>query len=174
MILITAAAGQTGTRVSAYLIERKIPVRGLVRNRRSAMKIERLGAESLVGDLRDPASLAAAMKGVSKIYHIAPSLTANEHEMGRLVISAALNAGVQHFVLHGVIAPYLQHINVEELNQVRAMFIDYDLYGMPAGNEKVLSMILGRLAGSYLQFVQKLAKGGGQAGLITDYRSTVR
>lgn len=306
MILITAAAGQTGTRVINHLIKRKIRVRGLVTNCRSAMKIERLGAEALVGDLRDPTALAAAMKGVSKIYHIAPSLTTKEHEMGQLVVSAALNAGVRHFVLHGVIAPYLQHINYhwakervqfdlyrsgmpytvllpanfmqnvswtwpsivekgrwelpystskkltwvdlddvaeaaarvlsssgyeygtyelcgsesflsrdeiaalmtsalgrtvravktdideylalartqpffermrpEELNQIRTMFIDYDLYGMPAGNEKVLSMILGRPAGSCLQFVRKLAKGSGQAGqagLITDYRSTV-
>jgi uncharacterized protein YbjT (DUF2867 family) len=306
MILITAAAGQTGTRIISHLAQRKLPVRGLVTNRQSALKIEGLGAEAVVGDLRDPKSLAIAMSGVTKVYHIAPTLTVNEHAMGQAVISAAQNAGVRHFVLHGVIAPYLQHINyhwakqliqfdlyrsglaytvllpanfmqnvswtwpaiaregrwelpystskkltwvdvddvaeaaanvltqpghdygtyelcgsqsylsrddiaklmsaalgrdvtavktdvdvylnaarsqpffarmaADELDQIRAMFVDYDSYGMPAGNPNVLSMLLGRPAGSYQDFVAKLARrphGDREGSLITDYSGTV-
>src|SRR5882757_5181570 len=124
MILITAAAGQTGTRIISHLAARKLAVRGLVTNRRSALKVESLGAEAVIGDLRDPKSLATAMSGVTKLYHIAPTLTVNEHDMGKMVISAAMNAGIQHFVLHGVIAPYLQHINYHWAKEL----IQFDLY----------------------------------------------
>lgn len=298
MILVTSAAGQTGTRLLSQLSQRGVEVRGLVTNATSAKKVQDLGAEAVFGDLRDLDALRAAMRGVERVYHIAPTLTVREHEMGQGVIAAAQAAGVQHFVLHGVIAPYLQHINYhwakqqiqldlyrsglpytillptnfmqnvswtwpliakegrwelpystsrrltwvdvddvaeaaanvltqeghefgtyelcgtdaylsrdeiaqlmsnalgrrviavksdveeylaaarrqpffervseEELDQIRAMFIDYDRFGMPAGNGKVLSMLLGRPAGSYEQFVQKLAVGS-RSSLITDY-----
>jgi uncharacterized protein YbjT (DUF2867 family) len=306
MILITSAAGQTGTRIISHLVERKMLVRGLVTNQASARKIESLGAEAAIGDLRDPTSLESAMKGVAKIYHIAPTLTVNEHDMGKTVIAAAAKSGVGYFVLHGVIAPYLQHINYhwakeliqfdlyrsglaytvllptnfmqniswtwpmiaqkgrwelpysttkkltwvdvddvaeaaanvltqpgheygtyelcgtdaflsraeiaalmskalgrdvvavksdpdaylaaarkqpffarvsnDELNQIRAMFVDYDLYGIPAGNPKVLSMLLGRPAGTYEQFLANLSKrdtSDPRSSLITDYSSVV-
>jgi NAD(P)H dehydrogenase (quinone) len=289
MILVTSASGQTGTRLIAQLVRRGMPVRGQVVRPQSAQKIAALGATPVVADLRDAAAMGAAMHGVDRVYHIAPSLAYKEHEMGKVVLAAARDAGVQHFVLHGVMAPYLQHLpfhwakecmqvdlyrsgipytvlmgtnymqniswtwpaivergewilpystekrltwldlddaaeaaaNVlteqghdyasyelcgtdsflsraeiaammsralgkpvravkigideylaearampffsrfreEEIGQIRAMFIDYDAYGLPAGNSKVLSMLLGRPAASYAQFLERLAQG---------------
>jgi uncharacterized protein YbjT (DUF2867 family) len=298
-ILVTAAAGQTGTRLVRLLTQRGAQVRGLVTNESSANKIRSLGATPFLGDLRDAASLRTAMSGVQKVYHIAPTLSYDEHAMGRSVVKEAQAAGVEHFVLHGVIAPYLQNINyhfakeliqwdlyrsgmaytvllptnfmqniswswrtiaeegrwelpydidkkltwvdlddiaeaaanvltepghqygtyelcgtdaflsrrniadlmtqvlgtriaavktgideyleryrnspffarttTEELDQIREMFIDYDKHGMPAGNPKVLSMLLHRPAGSYRDFLVKLNRSEAAAAGITNY-----
>ncbi|MBC7781439.1 MAG: NmrA family NAD(P)-binding protein [Proteobacteria bacterium] len=304
MILITSAAGQTGTRIIRLLVARGAAVRGFVQSEASADKVRALGAQAFRGDLRDAQALGDAMRGVERLYHIAPTLSFREHEMGRGVVDAAVRAGLRHFVLHGVMAPYLQNINyhfakeliqwdlyrsglpytvmlptnymqnvnwtwptivergewqlpydperrltwvdlddlaeaaanvltepdhaygtyelcgsnsflsrveiarlmsnalgrevravkvpveayldacrrmpffsrmrTEELDQIRAMFTDYDEYGMPAGNAKVLSMLLGRPASSYAQFLQRLAeawrKGAGAGGsALTHY-----
>jgi NAD(P)H dehydrogenase (quinone) len=128
-ILVTAAAGQTGTRLIRLLVQRGAQVRGLVTKRSSAEKVQSLGATPFVGDLRDAQALGDAMKGVSKVYHIAPTLSYDEHAMGRIVVEAAQAAGVEHFVLHGVIAPYLQNINYHYAKEK----VQWDLYrsGMP-------------------------------------------
>jgi hypothetical protein len=55
--------------------------------------------------------------------------------------------------------PFFQRFRDEEVEQIRAMFVDYDTYGLPAGNSRVLSMLLGRTAGSYAQFLERLARG---------------
>jgi len=274
-------------------------VRGLVTKAESAKKVESLGGTPFMGDLRDGAALRVAMKGVQKVYHIAPTLSCDEHTMGRIVVQAAQAAGVKHFVLHGVIAPYLQNINYhyakekiqwdlyrsgmaysvllptnfmqniswswttiaregrwelpysvdkkltwvdlddvaeaaanvltepgheygtyelcgmnaflsrreiaammtreldtnvvavktgieeyleryrsspffarstpEELEQIREMFIDYDKYGMPAGNPKVLSLLLHRPATSYRDFLAKLNRPEAAPAGITSY-----
>lgn len=288
MILVTSAAGQTGTRLIPHLVKRGARVAGYVKRAESARLVASLGAEARQGDLRDVSALAEAMSGVRTVYHIAPTLTFQEHEMGRVVLDAARRAGVERIVLHGVIAPYLQNINYHfakelvqwdlyrsglaytvllptnfmqnvnwtwpaiaehgewplpydpekkltwvdlddvaeaaanvlteeghdygtyelcgsdsflsrseiarlmsaalgrpvratkipvddyfaryrsmpffarmtprELDQIKAMFVDYDQYGMPAGNARVLSMLLGRPAASFAQFVERLAK----------------
>jgi uncharacterized protein YbjT (DUF2867 family) len=298
-ILVTAAAGQTGTRLVRLLAQRGADVRGLVTKAFSAEKIQSLGATPYHGDLRDADALRAAMKGVQKVYHIAPTLSYDEHSMGRIVVDAAKAAGVEHFVLHGVIAPYLQNINYhyakekiqwdlyrsgmaysvllptnfmqniswswstiaregrwelpycadkrltwvdlddvaeaaanvltepghefgtyelcgthaflsrreiaammteelgtnvvavktgideyleryrnspffarttpEELDQIREMFVDYDKHGMPAGNPKVLSMLLHRQATSYRDFLAKLNRPEAAPSGITNY-----
>lgn len=66
--------------------------------------------------------------------------------------------------------PLFARMNEEELAQIRAMFVDYDNYGMPSGNAKVLSMLLGHPAGNYVNFLERLAKAPPRsAGLITSY-----
>jgi NAD(P)H dehydrogenase (quinone) len=298
-VLITAAAGQTGTRLTRLLVQRGVRVRGLVTKSSSAEQVMRLGGEPCIGDLRDAEALQKAMHGVDKVYHIAPTLSYDEHAMGRLVLAAAQAAGVRHFVLHGVMAPYLQNINYhyakeklqwdlyrsgmpysvllptnfmqniswswptiardgrwelpydvdkkltwvdlddvaeaaanvltepghelgtyelcgshaflsrreiaalmtselgrtvqavktdadgyleryrrnpffarttqQELDQIREMFVDYDRHGMPAGNPKVLSMLLHREAGSYREFLAKLNRADDGASAVTNY-----
>lgn len=129
-ILITAGAGQTGTRLIRRLKARgATDVRALVTRDASANAVASLGATPVFGDLRDAQALAGAMRGVEKVYHIAPTLTFDEHAMGKGVVDAARHAGVSHFVLHGVMAPYLQNINYHFAKEQ----IQWDLYrsGMP-------------------------------------------
>ncbi|MXW19176.1 MAG: NAD(P)H-binding protein, partial [Gammaproteobacteria bacterium] len=60
LVLVAGATGGTGSLVVAELIEQGYPVRAFVRS--TAKAVERLGAdvEAVVGDLKDPASIAAA------------------------------------------------------------------------------------------------------------------
>lgn len=288
MILVTSASGQTGIRIVRHLAQRGQPVRGHHVRPESAQKIAQAGGIPVMGSLRDPAAVRSMMRGVERVYHIAPSLAYKEYEMGTVVLNAAKEAGVRHFVLQGVVAPFLENLpfhwdklrlhrdllrsgmpytvimgtnymqniswtwsaivergewilpyspdvkltwldledaaeaiaNVltqpgheyasyeiagtdsflsraeiaammskmlhkpiravkidineylaearkspfferfreEEVDQIREMFVDYDKYGLAAGNSKTLSMLLGRPAGSYAQFLERLAK----------------
>ena len=72
-ILVTAAAGHTGTPTALQLLELGYPVRALVR--RTDARSDRLreaGAEIQVGSLADPADLARALVGVKRAYFCPP------------------------------------------------------------------------------------------------------
>ena len=58
-ILVIGATGQQGRATVQHLLERRWPVRALVRDPRSAAatEIEKAGASLIVGDLDDPMSL---------------------------------------------------------------------------------------------------------------------
>ena len=293
-ILITAASGQTGTRLIKQLVSKGHMVRAMVTRPTSADVVAALGAEPTIGNAWNPQDLLRAMDGMDSVYHIAPTFTYDEPALGKLLIDAALKSKLQHFVLHGVMAPYLDNINYhwakmliqrdlyrsglnytvllptnfmqnvswtwpliakqnkgplpysidqkltwvdledvvsaaaavltepghefgtyelsgkdaylsrreitelmsqalgrkieavqetpddylkhartqpfferfsdKEVNQILAMFDDYDRYGMPAGNPKVLEMLLGRPAASYKDFVARLVSASGVQG----------
>ncbi|WP_242336644.1 MULTISPECIES: NmrA family NAD(P)-binding protein [unclassified Anaeromyxobacter] len=72
-ILVTAAAGHTGTPTALQLLERGYPVRCLVR--RVDARSERLrdaGAEVVVGSLTDPADVERALEGAQRAYLCPP------------------------------------------------------------------------------------------------------
>ena len=129
MILITGASGQTGTRLVKLLRARGEAVRGLARSAASASHLAALGAEPVEGDMRDATVLRAALRGVECVYHIAPSLAADEEALHRTVIDAAKAAGVRHFVLHGAIAPFLEDVNFHWAKLKAALFLFQS--GMP-------------------------------------------
>nr|WP_051393752.1 NmrA family NAD(P)-binding protein [Glycomyces arizonensis] len=130
MILVTGATGSTGRYLVRQLKERGTAFRALVRDR---AKGEALGAipaqgdrtandriptdhganrraegghavsEYAIGDFDDPASLAAAMVGVDRVFLASPGAQAVEGEQPmirweRNVIDAAKDAGVQYIV----------------------------------------------------------------------------
>jgi uncharacterized protein YbjT (DUF2867 family) len=64
MILVTGATGNVGSEVLKFLTEKRQPVRGLVRSRRSLPG----GAEAVVGNLDDAASLKAAAEGARGVF----------------------------------------------------------------------------------------------------------
>ena len=95
-------------------------MRALIRNPARARDLDAGGIELVMGDLRDPASLAAAVSGVEIVYHIAAIYrsarlstdayrSVNAIAVGRLVEAAAL-AGVRRVVhcstvgVHGDVA----------------------------------------------------------------------
>ncbi|WP_213992449.1 NAD(P)-dependent oxidoreductase [Sodalis sp. dw_96] len=75
-ILVTGGTGLVGTRLLPRLVAAGINCRVLVR----AGKTVPLGVTAAVGDILDPASLAAAVKGVDAVVHLAAILRTPEPE----------------------------------------------------------------------------------------------
>lgn len=70
---VTGAHGGTGAFVATQLLARGIPVRALVRGSPDrAAALRSAGAEIVTGDLNDPSSLTAALKGVETAYFTYP------------------------------------------------------------------------------------------------------
>jgi len=117
MILVTGAAGKTGRAVIRTLLAQGQVVRALVYR-----PIDDLGVqETIVGDMSSPPVVDKAMQNVRAVYFIAPNMSPDEFEMGRLAIAAARSAGVEQFVYHSVLHPqteamphHWQKLRVEE------------------------------------------------------------
>lgn len=114
LTLITSANGNQGRRLVPKLLAAGHRVRACVRTEQSAASLRALGAqETLVGDLADPGFIASAMRGVTSIYHIGPTLHSAERAIGFAAIDAARAAGVAHFVfssvLHAITTDLIQH-----------------------------------------------------------------
>ncbi|MBC8123742.1 MAG: NAD(P)H-binding protein [Gemmatimonadaceae bacterium] len=73
-ILAVGAAGKFASLVVPELAKRGAKVRGLVRDAKQGEEVRKHGAaEVAVGDLRNRASLDAALKGVDSVFYIAPA-----------------------------------------------------------------------------------------------------
>jgi uncharacterized protein YbjT (DUF2867 family) len=121
-VLVTAATGrQGGATARALLAEGSTPVRVMVRNPHApnAQALAAAGAEVVVGDLDDPASLRAACTGARAVFSMqSPIVSATgvdfskEREQGRQLVAAALAEGVGTFV-HTATSGVGDHRNVE-------------------------------------------------------------
>jgi NADH dehydrogenase len=103
MLLLTGATGLVGSAVLCRLGAAGTPVRCLVRDPRRLS----VPAETVVGDLADPASLRAAVRGASTVVHLAAAIRdqpggATIEELNdratRELVAAAEAAGVRRFV----------------------------------------------------------------------------
>ncbi len=82
MILSIGANGRFAGLVVPELAARGARVRGLVRKPENVDKAKANGASEVVlGDLRDPGSLTAALKGITGVFYIAPVFTPDEARM---------------------------------------------------------------------------------------------
>jgi uncharacterized protein YbjT (DUF2867 family) len=107
-ILAVGAAGKFAGLVVPALAERGVRVRGLVRDATQGEAVRKLGAtEIAIGDLRDVASLDAALKGVDAVFYIAPAFLPDEAEIGNGMVESAKRAGARRFVFSSVIHPIL-------------------------------------------------------------------
>ena len=93
MILITTA-GKVGTEAALQLRQQEVPVRVLARDPEKAKALADAGAEIVIGDLDEAASIDAAMAGVTAVILVSPAVPAQE--LG--VVRSAARAGVGHIV----------------------------------------------------------------------------
>jgi uncharacterized protein YbjT (DUF2867 family) len=108
LILSVGADGRFAGMVVAELVRRGASVRGMVHKPENVGKIRARGvAEAVTGDLRDPKTLAAALKGVESAFYIAPAFLPDEAEVGIGFVTAAKEAGVRRIVFSSVIHPIL-------------------------------------------------------------------
>jgi dihydroflavonol-4-reductase len=70
-VLVTGASGFVGSAVARLARERGLDVRVVIRKTSSRQNLEGLDAEVVYGDMRDEASMRAAMKGVRYLMHVA-------------------------------------------------------------------------------------------------------
>lgn len=69
--LVTGATGFTGGHLARALAASNHEVRALVRDEARGGALAASGVELVAGDIRDPRALAAAVKGVDVVYHVA-------------------------------------------------------------------------------------------------------
>lgn len=93
MILITTA-GKVGAEAARLLARRGERVRVLVRDPEKATTLAQAGADVAVGDLGVPATIDAAMRGISAVVLVSPAVPAQELN----VVTSAARAGVGHVV----------------------------------------------------------------------------
>lgn len=91
-VLVLGSTGLMGREVVAALGRRGVLPRVLVRDPSRLAHPD--GLDVRVGDLRDPASLRAAMEGVDVVFHISPH-EADEVELTRNVIDACSESGAR-------------------------------------------------------------------------------
>jgi 2-alkyl-3-oxoalkanoate reductase len=106
-VLVTGATGLIGSHVVDLLVERAESVRALVRPGEVTDRLVSQGVDICLGDMKDRASLAAAVTGVDRVIHCAartgPWGPRGEYEATNVLgledlIELSLAAGVQRFV----------------------------------------------------------------------------
>jgi dihydroflavonol-4-reductase len=112
--LVTGASGFLGSHVARQLVARGEDVRVLMRASSTNRAIADLSLEYVTGDLRDPASVARAMKGAKRVFHVAADyrLWAKRKQdiydsnVGgtKNLLEAARRAGVEQFIYTSTVA----------------------------------------------------------------------
>ena len=128
-ILAVGAAGQFAGLAVAALSRRSARVRGLVRNPDQGKLAQRLGAaEVIIGDLRHPRSLDAALAGVDAVFYIAPAFLPDEAAVGEQFVAAVKRSGARRIVFSSVIHPVLANlVNHAAKAPVEAAILDSGL-----------------------------------------------
>lgn len=106
MILVVGATGKLGGRVTRELIRGGHSVRILVRQGSEYGSLVELGAQPIMGDLKDPESLRRACAGVATVITTANSsarggadtVDSVDVQGNRALIDAASVAGAEHFI----------------------------------------------------------------------------
>ena len=110
MILVTGAGGTVGSEVVKQLRQTGEPFRAAFHSAQKAAKAKTEGVDSVVLDFADRSSVAAALKGVDKLFLLGPTV-ANQSEIENNVVDEAKKAGVKHIVKLSVLdAPRKDYI----------------------------------------------------------------
>ncbi|MDX2086247.1 MAG: NmrA family NAD(P)-binding protein [Kofleriaceae bacterium] len=100
-VLVVGARGRVGREVLRALGETNANVRSLVR---TPSKVPPPHVREVPGDLGDPASLAAALDGVTSVFFVTPH-TENEQQLGENLVDAAIAAKVRRVVFASAFHP---------------------------------------------------------------------
>jgi uncharacterized protein YbjT (DUF2867 family) len=105
-ILVTGATGFVGPKVVHALRAEGREVRALVRQPARASQLASWGVELFPGDMTDPASLRAAVRGCTHVVHLVAIIQGRPTDFHRVMtqgtdalLAAAKEEGVQRFVL---------------------------------------------------------------------------
>ena len=119
MLLITGGSGHLGANLIRRLLADGEAVRALQREGSDNGALDGLQIERVNGDLRDPAALTAAMRGVTAVYHCAAKLSTiggGEQEIfdcnvvgTRNLLAAAREAKVKRVVVTGSLSAVGHH-----------------------------------------------------------------
>ena len=112
--LVTGASGFLGSHVARQLVASGDDVRVLLRPSSHNRAIIDLSLEYVTGDLRDPDSVARAVKGVQRVFHVAADYRLWARKSREIydcnvngtknLIAAAKHAGVEQFIYTSTVA----------------------------------------------------------------------
>src|SRR5437764_5960387 len=112
--LVTGASGFLGSHVARQLVSRGEDVRVMLRPSSTNRAIADLSLEYVTGDLRDPASVARAMQGAKRVFHVAADyrlwarckLDIYDSNVGgtKNLLDTAMRAGVEQFIYTSTVA----------------------------------------------------------------------
>ncbi len=125
--LVTGASGFVGSAVVRALLARGEDVRVLVRPHSDRRNVQTLDVTVIEGDLRAPATLAAACRGCAALYHVAADyrlwtrdpreLYASNVEGTRHLMHAALDTGITRIVYTSSVATLGLHRDGSPANE---------------------------------------------------------
>jgi uncharacterized protein YbjT (DUF2867 family) len=111
-IVVFGAGGLFGRYVSPELAKRGAHVRGVVHHEAGEAVARAMGVNDVVyADLRDEAALKKALDGAGGVYYMPPKFLPDEEDIGIRLVQLAKSAGVERFVLSGVMHPYLTELH---------------------------------------------------------------
>ena len=127
-MLAIGAAGQFAGLVVPALVSRGVQVRALLHDPAKQERVRDAGADqAVVGDLRDPATVRAALDGVDGVFLIIPAFAPDTAALGMGVVAAARAAGVRRLVFSGVYHPSLSLVNHASMRPVEESVYRSDL-----------------------------------------------
>jgi uncharacterized protein YbjT (DUF2867 family) len=106
-VAVTGANGKTGRAVITALVAAGLSPVGIVRRAEAGEELAAAGVSARLADLEQIDTLVAAFSGIDAVYHVPPNMHPREDLLGERVIEAAQRAGVERFVLHSVLQPYV-------------------------------------------------------------------
>lgn len=113
--LIIGGTGTVGSQVVRELLTRGAEVLVLTRSADKAKSLP-AGAEAVIGDLLDPATVRSVFKGINGVFMLTAVSTSETHE-GLMAVNGARMSGVKRFVYMSVYnvdqAPHLPHFGAK-------------------------------------------------------------